>query len=379
MKKITVVLLLVSLAEIILWLVQIPSETLWPIGMVARELWPWLIVLNFLGLFLAYYRLRWAMVIFTAALALSVWPLITIPGVERNMARQWAQQGFSPDNLTIPAALPFYWHTLTNIDLPNIPPNQLRSDIYFYKSPTSVGQEPLPIIVDIHGGWWQHGTASEDHTFASDMANHGYAVFTIDYRKAPTFQYPAQTQDVRDAMEWIFRNAPLYGADPSRIALVGRSAGGQLALLAAYTIKRIPIRAVVSLYGPTDLTEAYEDPPDVDPLDIRSKLRAYMGNDPGELPDAYRNASPTSHVEGDLPPTLLIQGEHDDIIQPRFARELQSALRKNGTKALLLKLPWSEHSFDFVHFGPGNRLALAYIDAFLKDVMTPWKTQPLTE
>ena len=379
MKKITIVLLLISLAGILLSLVQIPSETLWPAGAIARELWPWFVVLNLLGLFLAYFRLRWAMVIFTGALAFSVWPLTTIPGIERNMATQWAQQGFSPDGLKVPAALPFYWQTLSDIDLPDIPPNQLRSDIYFYKSPSSVGQEPLPIIVDIHGGSWQHGTASEDHRFASAMAERGYAVFTVDYRKAPRFHYPAQSQDVRDALAWIFRNAPSYGADPSRIALVGRSAGGQLALLAAYTIKRIPIRAVVSLYGPTDLTEAYEDPPPIDPLDVRSKLRAYMGNDPGELPDAYREASPVSHVEGDLPPTLLIQGKNDDIVQPRFARELQSALRKNGTKALLLEIPWSEHAFDFVPFGPANRLSLAYIDAFLKDVMTPWKTQPLTE
>jgi acetyl esterase/lipase len=295
------------------------------------------------------------------------------------MAAQWASQGFPPDDLKVPTALPFYWRTLTDPHLPDISPNQLRSDIYLYKSPSSVGQEPLPIIIDIHGGSWQRGSASDDHSFASYMAERGYAVFTIDYRKAPISQYPAQIQDVRNAMQWVFRNAPYYGADPSRISLVGRSAGGQLALLAAYTVKRIPVRAVVSLYGPTDLTEAYEDPPEVDPLDIRAKLKAYMGNDPGELPDAYREASPISHIEGDLPPTLLIQGAHDDIVRPALARKLQSALEKNGTKALLLELPWSEHAFDFVDFGPGNRFALIYIEAFLTDVMTPWKTQPLTE
>ncbi len=379
MKKIAIVLLLVSLGQIGLWLIDIPSETLWPIGMVARELWPWLIIWNLLGLLVSLFRLRLAAPVFAVALALSIWPLTTIPPLKQNMATQWEAQGFDVSDLKVPNAVPFFWHTLTHIDFPDVVPNQLRSDIYFYKSASSVGQEPLPVLVDIHGGSWQQGSASDDHRFASYMAEQGYAVFTIDYRKAPTFQYPAQAQDVNDALEWISRNALLYGADPSRIALVGRSAGAQLALLAAYTNKRLPIRAVISFYGPTDLADAYNDPPEPDPLDIRDKLRAFIGNDPGELPDAYREASPASHVEGDLPPTLLIQGSHDDIVQPRFARELQSDLLKNGSKALLLELPWSEHAFDLVNFGPGNQLALIYIKAFLKDVLTPWKTQPLTE
>ncbi|HKJ74745.1 MAG TPA: alpha/beta hydrolase [Alphaproteobacteria bacterium] len=378
MKTVTTALLVLSVIETILWMIPVPNETLWVVRMIARELWPWFIILNTLGLLLAIFWRRWFVPVFAFGLALMIWQLTQIAPLEHRMAQQWTLQGFSSAELRAPSAIELFRTSLFGPAIPDIQPNALRPDVYLYKSPESVAEEPLPILIDIHGGSWQHGYAGSDDMFCRYMAAQGYAVFSIDYRKAPEFQYPIQIQDVRGAISWIYRNAPLYGADATRIALVGRSAGAELALVDAYTSMKIPIGAVISYYGPTDLVKGYNAPPKPDPIDIRAKLSDYLGGGPQSAPDAYRDASPTSHVRKGLPPTLLIQGDEDHVVKPRFARELRQDLLSKGDRILLLDIPWSEHAFDVVYFGPGSVLALAYVEAFLRDAL-PKSSQPVLE
>ena len=76
-------------------------------------------------------------------------------------------------------------------------------------------------------------------------------------------------------------------------------------------------------------------------------------------------------VKGKLPPTLQIQGQQDHIVTPVLARTMHQRLVTNGTRSILLELPWSEHSFDFVYFGPGNTLALTLTQSFLAETMRP--------
>lgn len=241
----------------------------------------------------------------------------------------------------------------------------LTADIY---QPMTSGS--YPTVVQIYGGAWQHGTPGDDGAFATYLASHGFVVFAIDYRHAPEWTWPAQRDDVREAMAWVRAHARQYEADGSRLALVGRSAGGHLALLAAYERDGEPVSAVVSYYGPVDLTAGYRHPPVPDPLDGRRLDEAFLGGTPDDMPDRYAAASPITHVSPQSPPTLLIQGADDHVVAPQFAARLQDALRAAGVRSALLEIPHAEHSFDVIFSGPSGQLSLYYTERFLAWALT---------
>ena len=236
----------------------------------------------------------------------------------------------------------------------------LTADIY---QPVLAGR--YPIVVQIYGGAWQRGSPGDDEVFARYFASHGYVVFAIDYRHAPAWQWPSQIEDVRRGIEWARERAPAYEGDPTRIALFGRSAGGQLALTAAYLDAAPTVAAVVSYYGATDLAEGWRAPPRPDPLRIRPILEAYLGGTPDEVPERYRAASPVTYASANAPPTLLVHGARDHIVEARFGRELHERLRAAGATSVLLEIPWAEHAFDAVPHGLSGQLALYYTERFL--------------
>jgi len=236
----------------------------------------------------------------------------------------------------------------------------LALDVY---QPMVAGRRPA--IVQIYGGAWQRGAPREGERFARYLAAHGYVVFAIDYRHAPRWQWPAQLDDTRAALVWIAAHAGEYGADVGRLALIGRSSGAQLALTAAYMPDSIPVRAVVSLYGPTDLVTGYREPPSPDPLRVRTVEEAFLGGTPDDRPERYADASPISYATRPLPPTLLIYAGRDHVVMPRFGAMLDEQLRATGTVSVLLTIPWAEHAFDAVTGGPSAQLALRHTERFL--------------
>ena len=237
-------------------------------------------------------------------------------------------------------------------------------DVY---RPLDVG--PHPVLVQIYGGAWQRGQPGDNATAATFLASRGWVVFEIDYRHAPQWRWPAQRDDVRAALAWIRASGARFGADLSRMAMVGRSAGAQLALMAAYEEGTPAIDAVVAYYGPTDLAEGWRVPPRPDPLGVRAVLEAYLGGTPDDLPESYRAASPVHVVSPTTPPTLLLYGSRDHIVDVRFARELHERLRGSGATSVLLELPWSEHAFDAVPFGLGGQISLHYMERFLSTIV----------
>ena len=227
-----------------------------------------------------------------------------------------------------------------------------------------------PVIVQIYGGAWQRGTPADYSRFAGHLASLGYVVFAIDYRHAPQWQWPAQMTDMRTALAWIRAHGASFGADVATVGLIGRSAGGHLALMAAYDAPPVlPARAVVSLYGPTDLEDGYRRPPRPDPFDIREIEEALLGGTPDRVAAAYREASPINHVSAASPPTLLIYGARDHIVHPRYGMKLHERLRQAGVRSVLLEIPWAEHAFDAVPNGPSAQMALYYIERFLARTM----------
>jgi acetyl esterase/lipase len=227
------------------------------------------------------------------------------------------------------------------------------------------GNGHFPAIVQIYGGAWQRGSPEDQSELGRYLAARGYVIFAIDYRHAPRWKWPAQIADVRAALAWIREHAANYNADLTRLALVGRSAGAQLALLAAYEPNAPRIRGVVAYYGPVDLAEGYRHPPKPDPLGVRAIEEALLGGTPDSVPGRYREASPITYVTRRLPPTLLVYGGHDHVVEARFGRLLHERLLATGTSSVFLEIPWAEHGFDAVPGGPSAQVSLYYTERFL--------------
>lgn len=240
----------------------------------------------------------------------------------------------------------------------------LTLDVY---RPQKVGR--FPVVVQIHGGSWRNGDPGEYSDFAQWLTNAGYVVFSIDYRRAPEWKWPTQLADIDSALAWIMSHSNEYEADTTRIVLLGRSAGGHLAMLAAYARQRPNIRGVVSLYGPIDLAGAYRNPPRPDPLDIRAIEDDFIGGPPDKFAKQYADASPMTYATSDrghsLPPTLLIYGGRDNVVEAKYARLFAERLNESGTSAAYLEIPWAEHAFDAVFSGVSSQLSLYYVERFL--------------
>jgi acetyl esterase/lipase len=236
----------------------------------------------------------------------------------------------------------------------------LSLDVY---QPPSGGN--FPILMQIYGGSWQTGEPARQEWFSRYFAQRGYMVVAIDYRHAPEWIWPEQLVDVRNALYWISEESSKFGGDPRRVVVVGRSAGAQLALRLAYQEGPSSIRGVVNYYGPVDLAHGWRNPPRPDPAYVRGILETFIGGTPHQKPEHYRHASPITWVSKSVAPTLSIYGARDHIVDARYGRMLDAALRTAGTTSVLLELPWSEHSFDAVPNGMGRRISLHYTERFI--------------
>ena len=383
----TASLLLLFLA---VWIVVPAPSAVWlPLAVAAPELSPWILViaivlvLSALPIITNEARTRRpaqaALALAALAAALAVWPIVSaartaprLAAAMRDALAEDALRAVSSDPIRRMRARPIVVADLFR----GIHTDDRRpSAVVMFASPEGVPLRmnvhapptagPHPAIVQIYGGAWQRGSPDNDAIFAQYFAARGYVVFAVDYRHAPRWRWPAQLDDVRSALQWVREHGGDHGADVSRIALVGRSAGAHLALLAAYWPDTIPVKAVVSLYGPTDLVRGYREPPRPDPMNVRALLTAFIGGTPDDLPAAYRDASPLTYATRPLPPTLLVYGGRDHVVSPGFGASLHERLRATGTTSVLLTLPWAEHAFDAVPFGLGSQLALFYQERFL--------------
>ena len=103
--------------------------------------------------------------------------------------------------------------------------NENLLDVYYPEGTATA----LPTIVSIHGGGYVYGSKEIYRRYGMDMARRGFAFVNFNYRLAPRWKFPTPLWDTNYVMEWICRNAERYHLDPSRIILVGDSAGAQLA------------------------------------------------------------------------------------------------------------------------------------------------------
>jgi acetyl esterase/lipase len=199
--------------------------------------------------------------------------------------------------------------------------------------------------VAIHGGGWRGGTKNTYGRDVARLARRGYVVASVEYVLSepgrPT--WPDNLDDVREAVRWLRRHAADYGIDPARIAALGSSAGGHLAeLLGTQAQGEGPesrVQAVVNLYGPSDLANLFRSPGAVMPL------RMYIGRDPKDAPDRYRDASPIAHASGRSAPTLIIHGEADMLVPLAQSHAMAARLNEAGVRSRVIVVPRAGHAF----------------------------------
>lgn len=370
------VLVLAALIPALAAVLPPPNLLAMALGLLGAEWMPWLVLVTLIGMALAAkpspaHRARLAVLILgTVVLALAIRQFALIPRALGDADAELAQVvGDAP----VPAVMPARplglsgWFRGVAADRPivegafTIPAaDGSPLDAVFYH-PHEPGRHPLVVV--IHGGGWIGGSVYEAQSYNEALASHGFSVISIGYRLAPAHRFPAQLDDVRAALAWIRANPKRFAADPTRMVLVGRSAGAHLALLAAYSGE--PVQAVVAYYSPIDLVSGHRVPPSPDPLHVRPLMEALLGGTPDDREALYRAASPITFAHGRQPPTLLISAGRDHAIVREGTGRMVAALRRDGNAVAWITIPWSEHAFDIPPQGLGGRIAHWHCERFL--------------
>lgn len=255
---------------------------------------------------------------------------------------------------------------------------ELRMDVYTPRPPAAGTASPA--IVVVHGGGWSSGDKGDASLFSGWLAEHGYAVFDIEYRTTPQPNWKSATGDVKCAVGWLKQHAstPDWRIDPKRITLLGRSAGGHLALLAAYTpgdpklppscdVPDTTVESVVDYYGPTDLTWGFAHPSKPAVYDSRAKEEGFVGGTPDSARDLYRALSPTLRVTENAPRTLLIHGGRDQFVSKENTEQMADRLHQATVRYETLIIPYAQHGFDFVFGGFSEQIVEVVLMKFLED------------
>jgi acetyl esterase/lipase len=235
----------------------------------------------------------------------------------------------------------------------------------FYRA---VGRSPAPCVIVVHGGGWDNGERGQIPQFNDWLAGQGYAVADISYRLAPAAVWPAQRDDVAAAIAFVKAHAGDWGVDPSRLVIMGRSAGGQIAEASAYFLADPAVRGVIALYAPADMRFAWEWGRPDDVLNSLQLLRQFLGGTPDSAGPAYDSASAYLIAGPRSPPTLLVHGVIDTLVWQRQSARLAARLTQAGVPNLFVSLPWATHALELNLSGPSGQLTTYSVGRFLSAV-----------
>ncbi len=218
---------------------------------------------------------------------------------------------------------------------------ELRCDIF---EPPPAVKNGVGVLL-LHGGGWSGGDRSQLKGYGVLLGRRGYTCIASEYRLTGEALWPAQIEDVKCAVRYFRSNAVEFGVDPDRLVVSGNSAGGHLSLMAAAATTPAfegdggnagvssAVAATIAFYPPTG-------------LDRRAwgGLPALFGE--GAVPETMSAASPLSYATAGFPPTLLIQGNKDEIVPAAEATNMYEALDKAGVPVELHMFANQPHGFD---------------------------------
>src|SRR3989344_4843269 len=236
-----------------------------------------------------------------------------------------------------------------------------------------------PLLLLLHGGGWAIGDKSlgDTNAFREErirrIASQGYVVATANYRLSNILapqnknHFPAAIQDTRCLVKWFRSNNHAYPVDKNKIAVLGTSAGGHLALMLALTEEKTEldspdcsvnsysahINAAISYYGPTDLRRSNPISPNPDPdvvtgaendptVLLYHRIVNFLGAQPMDIPLIAANASPRYLVSqknaAQIPPILLVHATDDGTVPINFSRNFAADLTQKGAQYFMVEL-----------------------------------------
>ena len=278
--------------------------------------------------------------------ALALWP--QAPLTAETLVRRRA------DALALLSAVPIP-------DLPDIATGEIHVESAFGAKPIRVltyrpvrSDDPLPVIVHIHGGGFVMGTPEmkdvENRLFASELK---CAIYSVDYRLAPEAPHPAPLEDIYSVFVWLHANAGQLGLDPARIGIKGESGGGGFAAGAALYAR--------DRQGPKFAFQHLIYPMIDDRTAVRKDLHPYvgefvwtqennyfgwrslLGKEPGSASvSPYAAAARAADVSG-LPPTYISVGGLDLFLEENLT--YADRLSRAGVSVELHMYPRAYHGF----------------------------------
>ncbi|WP_343599139.1 alpha/beta hydrolase [Mycobacterium sp.] len=252
-----------------------------------------------------------------------------------------------------------------------------RNHLDIWRRPNLDRAGRAPVLLQVPGGAWMTGSKrGQAYPLLSHLAELGWVCVAINYRLSPRSTWPDHIVDVKRALAWTKEHIAEYGGDPDWIAITGGSAGGHLCALAALTANDpawqpgfedvdTSVRAAVPFYGVYDFTATSASVnPQMPPIlgkHVFKRSRAEAG-------EAFRAASPISHVSADAPPFFVLHGRNDSVVPVDQARAFTARLREVSRRPVVYaELPFAQHAFD--SFGsPRARHAVVAVEQFLAQV-----------
>ena len=218
------------------------------------------------------------------------------------------------------------------------------------------GAGPFPAAILVHGGGFDEGSKSTNvRPLFEPLANAGFAWFSIDYRLAPEFKFPAGNDDLNTAIRWVKAHVAEYHVDAAKVAIIGESAGGFLVNYAGtHETAETKVAAVVDFYGPVDygkLALARRDHPERFNMTSINRHAAngagihYFGAE--QLDEAglakLKAPSPLFAVHAGMPPFLCIHGTKDDQVAYDQTPAMCDAMHRVGAVCEIVSIEGGGH------------------------------------
>jgi acetyl esterase len=207
------------------------------------------------------------------------------------------------------------------------------------------GPGPFPAAILVHGGGWVAGDKQQYITYIfQPLTDAGFAWFSINYRLAPQFKFPADADDVETAIRFVKANATKYKVDPHRIALIGESAGGHLvSYVGSRNENDSRVAAVVSMYGVHDFVAAAVawKPLPHEILDLFG-----IGAVDALTAPTLIKASPVLYISKTMPPFLLMHGSKDEDVPYEQSVEMCDKMKQAGARCDLITIEGAPHGMD---------------------------------
>jgi acetyl esterase len=238
------------------------------------------------------------------------------------------------------------------------------------------GKGPFGAVIVVHGGAWVGGSRTHNvQPLLQPLSDAGFAWFSISYRVAAdvarnpigaAMQMGAAESDVRRAVAFVRQQASEYRVNPNRIVLMGESAGGQLAAMAALRPDEDgAVQGVVAFYAPSDLENLARTSPMI-PDSVRDAVKGTLFDD--LLMAGLKEFSPVNYVSASSPPFLLIHGTDDDVVPIAQSERFCNKLRASGVTCDLYPVIGGAH---------GVRSWESYRLTTYKTMMVRWLEQKL--